>query len=160
MEQQLQTEKTCVVVDVQNKRYELLLLLDLGILKLYLETCPPTTIEKLWKTVSAYRSLYNAERLVDNFIDLYANFAVQIGVIESTHVPLLKKDLSNRVFRDELIISMSPIMRHASWSDIFLQLKIITAKYANQTQLDQQKMEEIAQFVECIRAVVEAPLGV
>ena len=145
MEQQ--TEKTCVVVDVQNKRYELLLLLDLGILKRYLETCPPTTIEKFWQTVSAYRKKDDAERLVDIFIDSYANFVVQIGVIESTHVP--------HVLRDELMISMSPIISHASWREIFFQMKIITAKYAN---LDQQKMKEITQFQECLRAVVEFPL--
>ena len=103
--------------------------------------------------MSACRRQDDAERLVDIFIDSYANFVVQIGVIESTHVPLLKKDL--RVLRDELMISMSPIVIHASWREIFLQIKIITAKYAN---LDQQKMKEITQFQECLRAVVEFPL--
>ena len=106
--------------------------------------------------------LYNAELIVDIIIDLYANFAVQNGLIESTHVPLLKKDLTNREFRDELMINMSPIMRHASWSNIFFQLKIITAKYTIQTQLGQQKMKElmqsISQFLEQIQAVAEAIL--
>ena len=145
MEQQ--TEKTCVV---QNKRYELLRLLNLGILKRYIETCLPTKIEEFWQTVTACQMQDNAERLVDSIIDTYVNFAVKIGVSESEHVPLLKKDLSNREFRDELIISMSPIMRYASCCNIFFQMKLITAKYA----MDQQKMKEITQFLECIRAVV------
>ena len=137
--------------EMQSERNELIRLQNLGILKRFLEdkyipknleTCPSEMIEKLRQTVAQAR----AERAVDCIIDSYASMVAHLGLIEYRHVEPLKKDLSSRQFRDELIFNMSPYMPFSP-KNILSQLAFITARYSTQL-CDLQNEQQVWQFIE------------
>ena len=139
--------------EMQSERNELIRLQTLGILKRLLEdkyipenleTCPSEMIEKLRQTVAQLR----AERAVDCIIDSHASTVAHIGLIEYRHVEPLKKDLSTRQFRDELIINMSPYMQFLLENKLF-QLFFTTARYSTQI-CDLQNMQQLIQLLTLI----------
>ena len=134
-------------------RNELIRLQNLGILKRFLKdkhnpenlkTYPSKMIEKLWQTVK----VAHVDQVVNCIIDSYASMVEHIGLIEYRHVEPLKKDLSSRQFRDELIINMSPYMQFLLENKLF-QLFFTTARYSTQI-CDLQNMQQLIQLLALI----------